>query len=273
MAGVLAFLAAPSAKATLLIGFVSNPSNPGYSASNASQITVTHLGGTFLIDVVATSDDPLVTDLGIRQIYWGAISSVLNSNLGNPTLDGDIYAQAMNPDLAANGGTDGDISDVNADARNDLGPVTNASVNNRSGGGGSHPWWVVAGGGPNAVDYGNASVVLGTFSVLVPANTPNGNFGEFLRFTPNLQVSAVGNYDSWTENGTLVGGKYSTIAGAHNVNVGVAESYLDPPDGTVTFELVPEPGSLVLLALGGVGWLACRRVVRRPLAASAASEG
>ncbi len=241
IASVLMFVVATPAKASLLIGFVFQ--------DGSSAVGVPFYGGAYTIDVVATSDDPNVIDLGIRQVYWGAISS------GNLGIDGKVTDQDMSSSLLAAGGTNGDISDINADGHVDLGPAANTSANSR-GPSGTHPWWVVAGNGSTLVDDGTPWVLLGTFTVTIPAN---GNPGEFLRYTPNLQASSIVNYDSWSENGANVTGKYSTDPGAHNVNIGVSASYLDPPDGTVTFVVVPEPAGFVLTALGGLALFACRR--------------
>ena len=134
---MLGLLATP-AQATLIIGF--------QFAAGGTTVTVPSTGGSYVVNVLASTDNASVTNLGWQIGWWASLSSVVNANLGNGTLDGDITAQSMPAIFSSVGGTDGDISNLNGDGRDDLGQVANTSVNSR-GPGGSHPWWVVPGGG------------------------------------------------------------------------------------------------------------------------------
>ncbi len=48
-------------------------------------------GGTYTVNVVASvSGVTGLTNFGLQSGYFGALSAVLNGNLGNGTLDGDV---------------------------------------------------------------------------------------------------------------------------------------------------------------------------------------
>ena len=212
---VLGLLATP-AQATYIIGF--------QFAAGGTTVTVPSTGGSYVVNVIASVDNLAVTNLGVTISYWGALSSVLNGNLGNATLDGDITAQSMPAAFSSVGGTNGDISNTTADGRDDLGPAANTTVSQR-GPSGSHPWWVVPGGGPSPQSFGTPTIVLGSFTVTIPSYTPNANSGSFLSYKPNLQVSSLPAYDAWSENGTNHTGKFNTATGLTFVNAGTSVTF------------------------------------------------
>jgi hypothetical protein len=243
-------------------------------------------GGTYYVDVVLTSDKPSVTRLGFMAGYYGAISSVLNGNLGSSTLTGNVTFNDLNNNEywgadAADGGQIGSIQDNNADNRADFGGVT---------GGRSYvspsdpkPWWARPVSGPSpklsntsgAVaqqetgSLGNAAqLVVGYFQVVISPYNNTTSAGAFLSYAPSLGPNdpplQVTKY-SWAENGIAPGqvfhGNFSTAPGDQSVLAGAG----------VTFNalgVVPEPQTLVLLSIAGVemiayGWRRALRLSRK----------
>ncbi len=150
LAAVLSLLVTP-ANATLIIGF--------QFTDNSTSVTVPVTGGTYTVNVWASSDVVGLTDLQVKSGYVGALSTILNSE----TIDGDVTANNV---PAAWGGTNqnGDMTDLNGDGRTDLGCTNGTTKLQSTGSSTIHPWWMRMISGATAVSLGGTAGTWTTFT-------------------------------------------------------------------------------------------------------------
>lgn len=222
-----AVLASPS-QAALIVGFE-------FADGGITQI-VPSTGGSYTVNIVASTTNPATTNIGLVSGYLGALSQ----NLNGSTTGGGITASTLTTGLGTNVGA---LSDLNGDGHMDLGLLNGAEK--------VSPFleqWFRPFAGSSAVLLGSAKGIIGTFTVTIPANTPNAS--SFLSYVPQLDPGGFGADWGWTEDGTT-----TSILSASGAAVQVGSS--------ITFiSAIPEPGTIAL-ACCGVAGLAGFRFWRR----------
>jgi hypothetical protein len=205
--------------AALIVGFQ-------FAGGGTSQ-EVTAAGGSYIVNIVASTTTGSTNNLGLQTGYLGALSQVLNAS----AVDGDITAASMIAGLQT-GPTFQlpTLADLNTDSRVDLGNIDGAAkvvgpaVNG----------WMRFDSGSTPFMLGAAQAVIGTFTVTIPANTPVA--GDFLRFSPQVNPGGLGNDWNWTESNSTT----PVLGGA--ITAGTS----------VTFTAVPEPSTWALASLSGI---------------------
>lgn len=230
LAALIAGLGAATSQAALIISF--------QFAGGGTTKEVPPEGGTYTVNIVASTTNGTTTNLGVNAGYIGALSSVLNGS----TIDGDVTTSGIvgspGAGLQGSGFNNGLLTDVNGDGRVDMGFANNTAKTTTG-------WMRPTTGGTSAVLMGGPTGVIGSFTVTIPANTSNGL--DFLSYAPQLDPSGVGADWSWSEANAqtpLISGSV-TGTGAGLVSAGTSVTFSTPA-------AVPEPGTL---ALGGVAML------------------
>jgi hypothetical protein len=267
------------------------------TGGNVVQVPGDGLPHTYYIDVVVTSDNASVSKIGFQAGYYGAISTVLDffdslrggvvvTTYSNANPNGVIGSDLNHNNLfgsSLGGGDDGaqigSIQDDNGDGHADLGGVTGGPTN--VGPPKPQPWWVRpnAGASPTyantttsgkfltgSVGAGNTlntrTEVIGYFVVTIATISPgSGSFQNALAYNPVLGPSSIANTYTWGDVSggvtSLRNGNLSTQTGDNNVLLGSGITF------QTDLDLVPEPGALALIGLGGVGLFFGSRTFRR----------
>jgi hypothetical protein len=232
-----AFALTAPAQAALIIDFQ-------FADGGTTNKVVPAEGGTYTVNIVARTNNPATTNVGVNAGYVGALSQVLNGS----TIGGNITASALigtpGTGLQGTGFNHGALADVNADGRGDMGFANNTAKTTVG-------WMRPTTGGSAAVLLGGPSGVIGTFTVNIPANAGNGL--DFLSYAPQLDPSGVGSDWSWSESNAATPLLSGTVT-AGSVITGTS----------VTFSsavVIPEPGTLALggMLLAGLAGLKLRR--------------
>jgi hypothetical protein len=219
-------------QASLIIGFEFSP--------GVTKQVVPAAGGTYVVNVVASTDNATTTNLALNAGYFGALSQALNGS----TLGGNITANSVIPALLNTGSNLGTLGDRNTDGHIDLGMTDGITKGDTN--------WVRPNAGGTPTLLGSARAIIGTFTITIPGNVGNGL--DFLSFIPQLNPSGAGNDWSWSE--TNVASPF--ISGG----VGLANPVVAGSSVTfATVSAIPEPGTYALggIILAGLAGLKLRR--------------
>ena len=236
-------LQAQESRANLTIGF--------QFADGGTNKVVPLLGGTYTVNIVASTDNPTTYNLGVTTGYLGALSTVLNGS----SIEADITASAIALNgLKGLGSNSGMLSDLNHDGHIDLGQSNGTFKDTTT-------WMRFSTGSPTAALLGASRGVIGTFTVTISPNSGGGL--DFLRYSPQLDPSGVGTDWSWTEDNTnnpysILSGSITGFPGNSPLVVGSSITFTaDPLSYDVT--AVPEPTTWSLLGTAVVAGLFWRR--------------
>jgi len=216
--------------------------------STSKDVSAATPGTTYVVDVwmSATGADANANE-GFNAAYFGAQTDNLT-----PNVDGDVTARATATTFSASGNSLGTIQSLShapygADAMDDVG---GAALNNSTG------WMRATAGSGTYVSTPDEDPVAAGFQTRVGTVT----------FTINAVDTAGlgGPTDSVTLKpilpSTLLASTRATwLQDGAQVNAGTAGTGGYSTGGGVTFSVVPEPATLGLAAVAGLGLLARRR--------------